>query len=99
MSAPYIIATTGWTTIDLENAINSDQPKGPYDLVTLLIGVNDQYQGFDTGGYRTRFTQLLQESIAFAGNNPSHVFVLSIPDYSVTPFAQNYATDRRDENE
>ncbi len=92
MGAPYIIATTGWTTIDLQNAINSAQPKGPYDLVTLLIGVNDQYQGLDTGSYRTRFTELLQESIAFAGNNPSHVFVLSIPDYSVTPFAQNSDT-------
>ncbi len=92
MNPPRIIATTGWTTIDLQNGINLQNPQGPFDAVTLLIGVNDQYQGLDTGGYKIRFTQLLQESIAFAGNDTAHVFVLSIPDYSVTPFAANYDT-------
>ncbi len=81
------IATTGWTTIDLQNAITSVNPQGPFDIVSLLIGVNDQYRGYDTGGYTIRFTQLLQKSIQLAGNKPNHVFVLSIPDYSVTPFA------------
>jgi lysophospholipase L1-like esterase len=92
MRAPQIIATTGWTTIDLQNAINAANIQTTYDVVTLLIGVNDQFQGLDTGGYRTRFTQLLQQSIVLAGNKTSHVFVLSIPDYSVTPYAKDYDT-------
>ncbi len=83
---PDYIATTGWTTKDLQNAIAARGSFGPYDLVTLLIGVNDQYQHLDTAGYRIRFTQLLDKAIALAGNRPSRVFVLSIPDYSATPF-------------
>jgi lysophospholipase L1-like esterase len=57
-------------------------------VVSLLIGVNDQYQTHDTSGYRQRFLNLLNTSIQLAGNHRDHVFVLSIPDYSVTPFAQ-----------
>jgi lysophospholipase L1-like esterase len=64
-------------------------------MVTLLIGVNDQYQHLDTGGYRTRFTQLLQKAIQLAGNNKQRVFVLSIPDYSVTPFGGGLAIIRQ----
>lgn len=89
ISEPKIIATTGWTTTHLESAINSQNPKGPFDVVSLLIGVNDQYQQYNMSGYRERFTGLLQKAIQLAGNKSSHVFVLSIPDYSVTPFAQN----------
>jgi lysophospholipase L1-like esterase len=92
IGAPKIIATTGWTTIDLQNAITAANISDTFDVVTLLIGVNDQYQGLDTAGYRIRFTQLLQQAIEFAGNKTSHVFVLSIPDYSVTPYAQDYDT-------
>jgi lysophospholipase L1-like esterase len=83
---PLYIARTGWTTADLENAIASTNFAPLYDIVTLLIGVNDQYQGMDTAGYRTRFTQLLQKAIELAGNKSNHVFVLSIPDYGATPF-------------
>ncbi|MCW3113194.1 MAG: lysophospholipase and related esterase [Segetibacter sp.] len=83
---PTYIATTGWTTANLINAINLQNPSKNYDIVTLLIGVNDQYQHMDTGSYRTRFTALLNMSITFAGNKPSRVFVLSIPDYSATPY-------------
>ena len=83
---PEYIATTGWTTMNLMNAITSQNPKGPYDAVSLLIGVNDQYQRMDTAGYRRRFTDLLLKSIELAGNRPARVFVLSIPDYSATPF-------------
>ena len=90
--APKYIATTGWTTLNLLDAIASQTPQGPYDVVSLLIGVNDQYQHFDTGGYRTHFLQCLQNAIALAGNKTNHVFVVSIPDYSVTPFAQNSDT-------
>jgi len=86
------VATTGWTTLDLLNAIASQNPQGPFDIVTLLIGVNDQYQHLDTGGYRIRFTQCLKKAIALAGDKNDRVFVLSIPDYSVTPFAQQRDT-------
>ena len=86
VAQPQYIARTGWTTTDLQDAINKTSLKTSYDLVSLLIGVNDQYQGLDTGGYRIRFTQLLQKAIQLAGNDKSRVFVLSIPDYSVTPF-------------
>ncbi|KAI9432897.1 G-D-S-L family lipolytic protein [Russula earlei] len=89
------IATTGWTTIDLQNAITSRHPQ-THNVVTLLIGVNDQYQGLDTGSYRVHFIQLLQESIQLAGSNNNHVFVLSIPDYGVTPFGGGDASISRD---
>lgn len=82
-----IIATTGWTTADLLTAVNNHQLKNNFDLVSLLIGVNNQYQGRSQSEYKTQFTTLLQKSIQLAGNNSSHVIVLSIPDYSVTPFA------------
>ncbi|MFL9484050.1 SGNH/GDSL hydrolase family protein [Chitinophagaceae bacterium LWZ2-11] len=90
----HYIATTGWTTANLIAAINAQQPLGTYNMVTLLIGVNDQYQGVDTGSYAVRFTQLLQTSIQLAGNKSNRVFVLSIPDYSVTPFARSSDTAR-----
>lgn len=83
---PVYIAKTGWTTANLLAAIQNQRPLGPFDVVSLLIGVNDQYQGLDTSGYRTRFTQLLNIAIELAGNRRSNVFVLSIPDYSATPF-------------
>lgn len=92
-SALDYIATTGWTTTNLHNNINSINP-APHDVVTLLIGVNDQYQLRDTTGYRQRFTLLLQRSIILAKDKKQNVFVLSIPDYSVTPFAANADTSR-----
>ncbi len=87
---PQIIATSGWTTINLQAAIASQKPAGPFDAVSILIGVNDQYQGADTAGYRLRFTQLVEQCISLVNNLPAHVFVLSIPDYSVTPFGRNF---------
>lgn len=84
---PTIIATTGWTTRNLLDALNAVKLPGNFDLVTLLIGVNDQYQGKSLGEYKTEFTLLLDHAIQFAGGRPSHVIVVSIPDYSVTPFA------------
>ncbi|MFT3701446.1 MAG: GDSL-type esterase/lipase family protein [Agriterribacter sp.] len=80
------IATTGWTTTDLQEAIAQQNPQGAFDIVTLLIGVNDQHHLHDTTGYNERFTSLAQKAIALTGNRNNHVFVLSIPDYSVTPF-------------
>ena len=86
---PQIIATTGWTTGNLLDAITSASPSGPYQAVTLLIGVNNQFQGLSQDEYKTQLMTLLQQSIALAGNQPSHVLVLSIPDYSVTPFGRS----------
>lgn len=83
---PQYIATTGWTTTNLISAINSQNPAKDFDIVTLLIGVNDQYQHRDTNEYRTFFTELLNKSIDLAAGKKTHVFVLSIPDYSATPF-------------
>lgn len=87
---PEIIAQTGWTTGALLSSINNNPPsKTAYDIVTLLIGVNNQFQGRTQVEYQQQFTTLLERSIELAGNKKSHVFVLSIPDYSVTPFAAN----------
>lgn len=86
LADPVYLATTGWTTGNLLNAIATQNPAPAYDLVSLLIGVNDQYQHRDTSGYAQRFTQLLQKSIELAQGKTAHVFVLSIPDYSATPF-------------
>ncbi|MFZ1314203.1 MAG: SGNH/GDSL hydrolase family protein [Chitinophagaceae bacterium] len=93
INIPYYIATTGWTTVNLQSAIN-DQNPGTYDVVSLLIGVNDQYQTHDTTGYRQRFTDLLVKAIQLARGKKENVFVLSIPDYSVTPFAAGNDTAR-----
>jgi len=86
---PQIIAKTGWTTDELDAAIDAAEPKGPYDLVTLLIGVNNQYRGRDAEEYRKQFVALLQRAIGFAGGDPKKVIVVSIPDWGVTPFAAN----------
>ncbi len=87
-STPEYIAVTGWTTRNLLNSINNTPPTRPtYDFVTLLIGVNNQYQGRNLAEYRTEFTNLLNTAITYAGTRPARVAVLSIPDWSVTPFA------------
>jgi lysophospholipase L1-like esterase len=86
ISKPHIIATTGWTTDELADAIKEENLKGKFDYVTLLIGVNNQYRQRDTGEYRQQFRELLHTSIKYTGGNLNHVFVLSIPDWGVTPF-------------
>ena len=84
---PRIIAATGWTTGDLLSAVSNTTIETDYDAVTLLIGVNNQYQGRSQSEYKAEFTTLLNKAIRCAGNNAQHVYVLSIPDYSATPFA------------
>jgi lysophospholipase L1-like esterase len=84
---PLIVATTGWTTDELEEGIANAHINKIYDIVTLLIGVNNQYRGRTVKEYEVEFTALLKKAITFAGNKPSHVVVLSIPDWGVTPFA------------
>ena len=85
---PEIIAKTGWTTDELMQGIADVAPSSNYDLVTLLIGVNNQYRGRDLDNYRQEFEDLLKQAIEFAGGNKEHVIVISIPDYGVTPFGQ-----------
>ncbi len=82
-----IIAKTGWTTSELWQGMQERKINPPYDLVSLLIGVNNQYRGYDTDGYREEFRFLLNKAIEYAGGNADHVIVLSIPDWGVTPFA------------
>jgi lysophospholipase L1-like esterase len=86
IGAPQIIATTGWTTDELDAAIDAARPAPPYELVTLLIGVNDQYRGRSVDEYRTQFKVLLERALYLAGMEPSRVIVVSIPDWGVTPF-------------
>lgn len=83
-----IIAKTGWTTDELMAAIAETQPDSNYQLVSLLIGVNNQYRGYPMAQFEQEFTALLEMAIGFAGENAEKVFVLSIPDYGVTPFGK-----------
>ncbi len=82
------MASTGWTTDELLSGIVKADVKGSFDLVSLLIGVNNQYRGYDEDQYEKEFKILLDKAINFAGGNNHHVFVLSIPDYGMTPFAK-----------
>lgn len=82
-----LIARTGWTTDELWKGIEQAGLTPPYDLVSLLIGVNNQYRGRPLEEYREQFRFLLSKAIEYAGNDPEKVFVVSIPDWSVTPFA------------
>lgn len=88
IAEPRIIARTGWTTDELNAAIDAEDPQGTFDLVTLLIGVNDQYRGRDPESYRVQFASLLRRAVHFAGDDARRVIVVSIPDWGVTPFAQ-----------
>ncbi|WP_198664972.1 SGNH/GDSL hydrolase family protein [Lewinella sp. IMCC34191] len=81
-----IVARNGWRTDNLSNALHASDPGTDWQLVSLLIGVNDQYQGFNVDGYRSRFRALLESAIRYAGGDTSSVFVVSIPDYAYTPF-------------
>jgi lysophospholipase L1-like esterase len=88
VAPPDIIARTGWTTAELAEAIEKSGNAKKYDLVSLLIGVNNQYRGQTMDRYQTEFRGLLQTAIRYAGNQPERVIVVSIPDWGVTPFAQ-----------
>jgi lysophospholipase L1-like esterase len=90
---PTIIATTGWTTDELSAAMDAATLEPAYDLVSLLIGVNNQYRGRSAEEYRVEFRQLLDRAIALAGGRSDRVLVLSIPDWGVTPFAHGSGRD------
>ncbi|MBK7427272.1 MAG: SGNH/GDSL hydrolase family protein [Saprospiraceae bacterium] len=84
-----IIARTGWTTADLKNGITQEKVDSNWHLVSLLIGVNNQYRGQPISRFETEFRELLEWAIALADGKPERVFVVSIPDYGVTPFGIN----------
>ena len=88
IGTPEIIARTGWTTDELQNGISERKPSGTYGLVSLLIGVNNQYRGRDSESFRGEFQDLLNRAISFAANDTSGIFVLSIPDWGVMHFAE-----------
>ena len=91
---PEIIAHTGWTTAELAEGITIAEAQGTYDLVSLLIGVNNQYRGLSQDAYQDEFAGLLDTAVSLAGDNPDKVFVASIPDWGATPFA--HRQDRKE---
>jgi lysophospholipase L1-like esterase len=88
IAASAIIAKTGWTTDELQEQLTRVRLAVPFDFVTLLIGVNNQYRGRSEKEYAQQFEELLQQAIDYAGDKTDHVIVLSIPDWGVTPFAK-----------
>jgi lysophospholipase L1-like esterase len=88
-NTPKIIAKTGWTTDELKAAIIAENNKEKYNLVTLLIGVNDQYRGRNVEEFRTYYNELLTMALEFTNYDAKKVIVVSIPDWGVSPFAVN----------
>ena len=93
LDEPDIVARTGWTTDELSAAMDAHAFHPPYALVTLLIGVNNQYRGRDLDNYRVEFKALLERAIALAGGDARHVIVVSIPDWGVTRFGKSSGRD------
>ena len=91
---PRIVAKTGWTTGELDAALDAAEPLGRWDFVSLLIGVNNQYRGGTTADYAREFAALLGRAAGYAGGRADRVLVLSIPDWGVTPFAFAQGRDR-----
>ena len=91
---PAIVAKTGWTTDELQDQLSRVRLAVPFDFVTLLIGVNNQYRGRSEKEYAQQFEELLQQAIGYAADKPNHVIVLSIPDWGVTPFAKDRDKDK-----
>ena len=89
VARPHIIGVTGWRTDQLKNAIEEAHLKNEYGLVSLLIGVNNQYQKKSVESYASEFEELLQQAITLAEGKKENVFVVSIPDYGFTPFGQS----------
>lgn len=92
--AVQIVARTGWTVAELHAGIDAAAPEGPFDLVTVLAGVNDQYRGLPPGDYPPAFGALLDRATGFAGGHPGRVVAISIPDWGVSPFAEGRDRER-----
>ena len=88
VETPTIVARTGWTTDELAAGIDAAKPAGAFDLVTLLVGVNDQYRGRSVDEFREKLRDLLRRAVDFAGGRAQRVIVVAIPDWGVTPFAE-----------
>ncbi|WP_233263171.1 SGNH/GDSL hydrolase family protein [Cognatiluteimonas profundi] len=93
LADPHVIATTGWTTDELQAAIAAQSP-APHDFVSLLVGVNNQYRGRSLQDYRRQFADLLGHAIWLAGGRADRVLVLAIPDWGLTPFGAASGRDR-----
>ncbi|MEJ8801490.1 SGNH/GDSL hydrolase family protein [Pontibacter sp. H249] len=87
---PYTIARTGWTTSELSSAIKKEGLTQEFDLVSLMIGVNNQYRKQSINTYRSEFRELLQKSISLTKGDPANVIVLSIPNWGTTPYGSNF---------
>ena len=96
LTDPTLVAVTGWTTDELARGMDNAALAPPYDLVSLLIGVNDQYRGRHPHSYRKPFQQLLNRAVALAGEHAPRVIVVSIPDWGVMPFARQDARSAAD---
>lgn len=83
-----IVAQTAWTADELADAIDQARPKGPFDLVTLMVGVNDQYRSRPVDAFAPEYERLLRRAVAFAGGKPARVVAISIPDWGATPYAE-----------
>ena len=90
---PRVVAVTGWTTDELAAGMDAAELVPDWDLVTLQIGVNNQYRGRPVAEYHQEFANLLQRAIALAGDRPARVVVVSIPDWGATPFAREQRRD------
>ena len=93
LAPPEIIAASGWSSEELDAGIDAAAPLGPYDLVSLLIGVNDQYRGRPARAYRSAVRRLLARAVAFAGHRPRRVMLVAIPDWGVTAFGRDSGRD------
>ena len=94
IAEPEIIAKTGWTAGELNDAIAAAAPQGPYALVTLLAGVNNQYRGMIQASFRAQFKAVLQRAVGLADHTPQRVIVVSIPDWGVTRWNASRKTPR-----
>ncbi|MFB9068098.1 SGNH/GDSL hydrolase family protein [Pseudofulvimonas gallinarii] len=88
-AAPEVIARTGWTADELLVALDEASPTGPFDIVSVLVGVNDQYRDREVAEHLPYFNRLLTRAVALADGDPQRVFVVSIPDWGATPFGHN----------
>ena len=94
VAPPVVVAKTGWTSEELLAAMEQASLEPPYAMVSLMVGVNDQYRGRSVADYTCDFESLLSQAIALAGGRSERVFVLSIPDWSVTPYAKKETPER-----
>ena len=88
ISDVQLVAQTAWTADELGDAIDEARPKGPFDLVTLMVGVNDQYRSRPVEAFAPEFERLLRRAVGFAGGKAGRVIAISIPDWGATPFAK-----------